>query len=54
MLWVLQKDVCRSYDFTNPAQVNEAEVANDKVPKPIMDALRGANVPGNTKPGTER
>jgi beta-lactamase regulating signal transducer with metallopeptidase domain len=46
VLWVLQKGSVRSYDFTNSAQVKETtleEPANlDKVPKPILDALRAA------------
>jgi hypothetical protein len=55
VLWVLQKGSVRSYDFTNPAQVQETtleEPANfDKVPKPILDALRAAlDMPGTLKP----
>ncbi|HEV3083679.1 MAG TPA: hypothetical protein VGY66_28115, partial [Gemmataceae bacterium] len=55
VLWVLQKGNVRSYDFTNPAQVKETtleEPANfDKVPRPILDALRAAlDVPGTPKP----
>jgi hypothetical protein len=55
VLWVLQIGNVRSYDFTNPAQVKETtleEPANfDKVPRPILDALRAAlDVPGTPKP----
>ena len=55
VLWVLQKGNVRSYDYTDPAQVKETtleEPANvDKVPKPILDALRAAvDVPGAPKP----
>jgi hypothetical protein len=43
VLWIKQKGMVRSYDFTNPAQVKEMtfrEPANlEKVPKPILDAL---------------
>jgi hypothetical protein len=51
---VLQKGNVRSYDFTDSAQVKETtfeEPANlDKVPKPILDALRAAlDVPGTPK-----
>src|SRR6185503_19688485 len=50
-LWVLQKGTVRSYDFTNPAEVKETAFEGltrfDKVPKPIVDALRAAlDVPG--------
>jgi hypothetical protein len=43
VLWIKQKGMVRSYDFTNPAQVKEttfrepADLA--KVPKPILDAM---------------
>ena len=52
------KGLVRKYDFTTPAQVKETtleEPANlEKVPKPILDALRAAlNVPGAPKPATE-
>ncbi|MEX2286164.1 MAG: M56 family metallopeptidase [Planctomycetaceae bacterium] len=58
VLWVLQKGNVRSYDFTNPAQVKETtleERANlEKVPKPILDALRAElDLPGAPKPATE-
>ncbi|MEX0641105.1 MAG: hypothetical protein WD468_00310 [Pirellulales bacterium] len=54
VLWVLQKGSIGSYDFTNPAQVKETtleETADvEKVPKPILDALRAAlDVPGAPK-----
>ena len=46
MLWVAQKGLVRKYEFANPAQETETtleEPANlDKVPKPILDALRAA------------
>jgi hypothetical protein len=55
VLWVQQKSGLRSYDFTNPAQVKETTLEEpadlDKVPKPILDALRAAlDVPGAPKP----
>lgn len=43
VLWVLQKGIVRSYDFTNPAQVKETQFVEsefNKVPKPILEALR--------------
>jgi hypothetical protein len=43
VLWVLQKETVRSYDFTNPTEVKETRLGEkefDKVPKPIMEALR--------------
>jgi hypothetical protein len=58
VLWVQQKSGIHSYDFTNPAQVKETtleEPANlEKVPKPVLDALRAAlDVPGAPRPATE-
>jgi hypothetical protein len=55
VLWVLQKGNVRSYDFTNPAQVKETTLEDpanlERVPKPILDALRAAlDVPGAPKP----
>jgi beta-lactamase regulating signal transducer with metallopeptidase domain len=49
MLWVAQKGTVRNFDFTNPAQVKETILTEpamlEKVPKPILDALRAsANV----------
>src|SRR5207302_5633103 len=57
VLWVRQKSGIRSYDFTNPAQVKETTLEEpaslEKVPKPILDALRAAlDVPGAPNPGT--
>ena len=51
VLWVRQKGSVRSYDFTNPAQVKESTLEDpanlEKVPRPILDALRAAlDVPG--------
>jgi hypothetical protein len=55
VLWVQQKSGIRSYDFTNPAQVKETTLEEpvnlEKVPKPILDALRAAlEVPAAPKP----
>ena len=57
-MWVQQKSGIRGYDFTNFAQVKETtleEPANiEKVPKPILDALRAKlDVPAVPKPSTE-
>jgi hypothetical protein len=51
VLWVMQKGIVRSYDFTNPAEVKETPLEEpvypDKVPKPILEAFRAAlKVPG--------
>ncbi len=51
VLWVQQKGTVRSYDFTNPAKVQETQLAEpdfDKVPKPILEALR-AELIGDAK-----
>ena len=65
VLWVRQKSGIRSYDFTNPAEVKDATLEDpanlDKVPKPILDALRAElevpvapkQVPEAPKPATE-
>jgi hypothetical protein len=46
VLWVMQKGTIRSYDFTDPARVTETTLEEpasvEKVPKPILDALRAA------------
>jgi hypothetical protein len=45
VLWVFEKGAVRSYDITNPAQVKEASFGAaelEKVPKPILDAMRAA------------
>ena len=57
VLWVQQKGTVRSYDFTNPAVVKETVIEDptlgDKVPQPILDALRAAlDVPVEPKPAT--
>jgi hypothetical protein len=43
VLWIKQKGLVRSYDFTDPAQVKETTFRDPadlaKVPKPILDAL---------------
>jgi hypothetical protein len=54
VLWLTEKDAFHRYDFTSPAQVKTAtfeKPANaDKVPPPILDALRAAlDVPGAPK-----
>lgn len=53
VLWVQQKGIVRSYDFTDPAQVKETQLNEsdfDKVPKPIMEALRTAlDAPGASR-----
>jgi hypothetical protein len=58
VLWALQKGKVQRYDFTNPAEVKETtieEPANlDKVPKPILDALRAAlDTTAESKPAAE-
>jgi len=55
VLWLLQKGNVRSYDFTNSMQVKETvfdePVRVEDVPRPILDALRGAlDVAGAPKP----
>ncbi len=45
VLWVAEKDVLRSYDFTTPAQVKETRIepaSIDNVPEPLREALRAA------------
>ena len=45
VLWVAEKDVLRSYDFTTPAQVKETRIETasiDDVPEPLREALRAA------------
>jgi len=58
VLWIKQKGMVRSYDFTDPAQVKETtfrEPANlEKVPKPILNALPAVlDVPGAPRPAAE-
>jgi beta-lactamase regulating signal transducer with metallopeptidase domain len=55
VLWVQQKGRVLSYDFTDPAQVRETTLEEpatlEKVPKPILDALRAAlDVPAAPSP----
>ncbi|MBC8873010.1 MAG: hypothetical protein H8E44_26550 [Planctomycetes bacterium] len=55
MLWVAEKGVLRSYDFTNPANVKEtriepADITN--VPEPLREALRAA-IKGGSNAGTQ-
>ncbi len=46
VLWVMQERNVRSYDFTNPAEVGETTLEHaadfERVPKPVLDALRAA------------
>ena len=46
VLWVLREGSVRSYDFSNPAEVKETTLEGpaitEKVPGPILDALRAA------------
>ncbi len=58
VLWVMEKGKVRGIDFTNPAQVKETAIegpaALEKVPKPILDSLRGdLEVPGAPQPASE-
>jgi hypothetical protein len=57
VLWLQQKGAVRSYDFTNQPQVKETQFTEpahlDKVPKPILDALRAAlDEPAVPKPSS--
>ncbi|MDB5355155.1 MAG: hypothetical protein JWN24_1608 [Phycisphaerales bacterium] len=59
VIWVMQRGNVRSYDFTNQPQVKETTLEDpasfDKVPKPILDALRAEfDVPVAPKPAMER
>ncbi|HWB03808.1 MAG TPA: M56 family metallopeptidase [Verrucomicrobiales bacterium] len=45
VLWITQKGLVRSYDFTNPAQVQETRYEPGSIvniPAPFRDALKGA------------
>jgi beta-lactamase regulating signal transducer with metallopeptidase domain len=58
VLWVKEKDVVRSHDFTNPAQVKEMTYEGaaglQQVSQPIRDALRAAlEQPDTTNSATE-
>ncbi|HEY3968438.1 MAG TPA: M56 family metallopeptidase [Planctomycetaceae bacterium] len=54
VLWVMESGTVRSYDFSDPARVQETGLEKpagfDKVPKAILEALRAAlDMPGASK-----